>query len=143
MKAGADIVIEDFSQITSWHLNDFFLPNTGGWVINFQGYDPKLQPLREVRYNLVLFTIQANTLFLLKALCVLGNGYMATRGNVEEAVADTDEHYPGILHNKFYSCGFNLPVVGTYLAGGWNRAFSQIENKIVSNEVSLQNFSKK
>ncbi len=102
LKAGADIVIEDFSQITSWHLNDFFLPNTGGWVVNFQGYDPKLQPLREVRYSPVLFTIQTNTLFLLQALCVLGNGYMATRGNVEEAVADSDEHYPGILHNKFY-----------------------------------------
>jgi len=45
------------------------------WKLQYEGFDPKQEPLRE-------------------ALCTLGNGYFATRGAAEEAEAD-DIHYPG------------------------------------------------
>ncbi len=51
-----------------------------------------------------------------KALCTLGNGYFATRGAAEETRAG-GPHYPG-----------------TYLAGGYNRAESEVSGRIVVNE---------
>ncbi len=51
-----------------------------------------------------------------EALCTLGNGYFATRGAMEELPAG-DVNYPG-----------------TYLAGGYNRAVSQIKGKEIENE---------
>jgi hypothetical protein len=48
LSAGADVVLDDFSQITSWHLNDFFLPNDAGYVLQFDNYEPKQERLREV-----------------------------------------------------------------------------------------------
>ncbi len=51
-----------------------------------------------------------------EALLTLGNGYFATRGAVEESPAG-GPHYPG-----------------TYLAGGFNRAESEIGGKIIENE---------
>ncbi|GGY76872.1 glycoside hydrolase family 65 protein [Marinobacter zhanjiangensis] len=51
-----------------------------------------------------------------EALLTLGNGYFATRGAVEESPAG-GPHYPG-----------------TYLAGGFNRAKSEIGGKIIENE---------
>ncbi len=53
---------------------------------------------------------------LREALCTLGNGYFATRGAAEE--------------NK--NNEFNYP--GTYLAGGYNRAKTEISGKMVENE---------
>lgn len=53
---------------------------------------------------------------LREALCTLGNGYFATRGALEEQKANN----------------FNYP--GTYLAGGYNRAVSEIKEKKVENE---------
>jgi len=76
IEAGADVVVDDFDKITPWHLNDFFLPNDPGYVLQFDGYHPKQERLRE-------------------ALCTLGNGYFATRGCLDECRADADEHYPG------------------------------------------------
>lgn len=58
---------------------------------------------------------------LREALCTLGNGYFATRGAAEESKDDK----------------FNYP--GTYLAGGYNRARSDISGKIIENE-DLVNF---
>jgi HAD superfamily hydrolase (TIGR01509 family) len=106
LSAGADVVLDDFSQITSWHLNDFFLPNDAGYVLQFDNYEPKQERLRE-------------------ALCTLGNGYFATRGCLDEARADADEHYPG-----------------TYMARGWNREISKVEGRDVANEdlVNLPNW---
>ena len=46
-----------------------------GWILAYDGFDPRQQPLRE-------------------ALCTLGNGCFATRGAHEEAGAD-GVHYPG------------------------------------------------
>lgn len=59
-----------------------------------------------------------------EALCTLGNGYFATRGAGAESVAD-DIHYPG-----------------TYLAGGYNRLKTEIQNHAVENEdlVNLPNW---
>lgn len=51
-----------------------------------------------------------------ETLCALGNGYFATRGAVPTAVAG-EIHYPG-----------------TYLAGGYNRLVSQVDDREVENE---------
>ncbi len=61
---------------------------------------------------------------LREALCTLGNGYFATRGAAEECSAD-GVHYPG-----------------TYLAGGYNRARTQIAGEVIENEdvVNLPNW---
>ncbi len=53
---------------------------------------------------------------LREALCTLGNGYFATRGAMEELKAE----------------GINYP--GTYLAGGYNRAISEIKGERIENE---------
>jgi alpha,alpha-trehalase len=58
---------------------------------------------------------------LREALLTLGNGYFATRGAAEEATAD-GAHYPG-----------------TYLAGGYNRAKTELQGRVVENE-DLVNF---
>ena len=67
------------------------------FTISYKGWKPKTQKLRE-------------------ALCTLGNGYIATRGAVEEN----------------HSNEFNYP--GTYLAGGFNRAKTEVSGKIIENE---------
>lgn len=53
---------------------------------------------------------------LREALCTLGNGYMATRGAAEEN-RNNDFNYPG-----------------TYLAGGFNRAKTEVSGRIIENE---------
>lgn len=53
---------------------------------------------------------------LREALCTLGNGYFATRGAAEESSGDA----------------FNYP--GTYLAGGFNRAKTEVSGREIENE---------
>ena len=53
------------------------------WTLNFRGFNPDEEGLRE-------------------ALCTLGNGYFATRGATAESVAD-GIHYPG----TYLACGYN------------------------------------
>jgi trehalose/maltose hydrolase-like predicted phosphorylase len=53
---------------------------------------------------------------LREALCTLGNGYFATRGAAPEACAD-EVHYPG-----------------TYLAGGYNCAKSEVGGRVIESE---------
>jgi trehalose/maltose hydrolase-like predicted phosphorylase len=67
------------------------------WALVYEGFDPKGERLRE-------------------ALCVLGNGYVATRGAAPEAAAD-EVHYPG-----------------TYVAGCYDRLTSRIAGREVENE---------
>ncbi len=76
------------------------------WLLSFDGFDPASERHRE-------------------ALCTLGNGYMATRGALSEAVADPDVHYPG-----------------TYCAGLYNRLGSDVAGRHVTNEsmVNLPNW---
>ncbi len=61
---------------------------------------------------------------LREALCTLGNGSFATRGAAPESTAG-ETHYPG-----------------TYLAGGYNRAKSEIKGRVIENEdlVNLPNW---
>lgn len=75
------------------------------WTLAYESFAPQQERLRE-------------------ALCTLGNGYFATRGAAEEAVADPI-HYPG-----------------TYLAGGYDRAKTEIAGRVVVNEdlVNLPNW---
>lgn len=74
----------------------------GCWSMVYEGFDAAHEGLRE-------------------ALCTLGNGYFATRGAAEEAVAD-EVHYPG-----------------TYIAGGYNRLKTDVMGQEVENE-DLVNF---
>lgn len=67
------------------------------WALIYDSWKPKQQSLRE-------------------ALCVLGNGYLATRGAAEESKDD----------------GINYP--GTYLAGGYNRLTTEISGRDIENE---------
>jgi trehalose/maltose hydrolase-like predicted phosphorylase len=67
------------------------------WELVYTGWDPDEQPLRE-------------------ALCALGNGYLVTRGALEEARRG-GPHCPG-----------------TYLAGGYNRLETEIAGRVVENE---------
>jgi alpha,alpha-trehalase len=75
------------------------------WSLTYEEFQPDRQRLRE-------------------ALCTLGNGYFATRGAAEEAVAD-DVHYPG-----------------TYLAGGYNRLRTGLAGREIEHEdlVNLPNW---
>ncbi|TVQ93008.1 MAG: glycoside hydrolase family 65 protein [Bacteroidetes bacterium] len=75
------------------------------WTVTYKGFDKKEHPLRE-------------------ALCTLGNGYFATRGALE------------MERNKFRKNGpgkeWNYP--GTYLACGFNRMKSKVEDRVIENE---------
>ncbi len=96
---GADIVVGDLSQISLSELNKWF---TNGlhddqWTLSNYNYDPEKEGTRE-------------------ALCTVGNGYMGTRGALEESKAN----------------GINYP--GTYLAGLYNRLTSEVSGRKVENE---------
>jgi trehalose/maltose hydrolase-like predicted phosphorylase len=68
------------------------------WVLTFDGFDPATERLRE-------------------ALCVLGNGYFATRGAAPECGESPGVHYPG-----------------TYAAGCYNRLTSHVDGQVIENE---------
>jgi alpha,alpha-trehalase len=68
-----------------------------GWTLVYDGFEPQQEGLRE-------------------ALCVLGNGYFATRGAAAEADAG-DAHYPG-----------------TYVAGCYNRLDTEMAGRVIQNE---------
>jgi alpha,alpha-trehalase len=67
------------------------MSDDNGWVLVYEGFDPKRQALRE-------------------ALCALGNGVFVTRGAAEEARAD-GVHYPG----TYLAGGYNR--LATQVAG--------------------------
>ncbi|HSL59678.1 MAG TPA: glycosyl hydrolase family 65 protein [Acidimicrobiales bacterium] len=75
------------------------------WELTYDAYDPDREPLRE-------------------ALCVVGNGYLATRGAAPEADAG-GPHYPG-----------------TYLAGLYDRLTSEVAGREIENEdlVNITNW---
>ncbi len=68
-----------------------------GWRLTYEGFAPEQERLRE-------------------SLCTLGNGYLATRGASESAVAD-DVHYPG-----------------TYVAGAYDRLESEVAGRVIESE---------
>ncbi|AOS64233.1 glycoside hydrolase family 65 protein [Actinoalloteichus hymeniacidonis] len=75
------------------------------WELSFEGFDPDDEGRRE-------------------ALCVVGNGYFATRGAAPESVAD-GVHYPG-----------------TYVAGCYNRLTSRVADHDIEDEslVNMPNW---
>ncbi len=96
---GADIVISDMSEISLHDINIWFtngLPEDQ-WSFSYFNYDPQKEGTRE-------------------ALCTIGNGYLGTRGALEESKAN----------------GINYP--GTYLAGLYNRLTSEVSGRKVVNE---------
>lgn len=67
LRYGADIVINDFSEVSIWSINDAFPYASTEWTLNFD-----------------ITSIQHEK--LVETLTTLGNGYMATRGSSPEAV---------------------------------------------------------
>jgi trehalose/maltose hydrolase-like predicted phosphorylase/beta-phosphoglucomutase-like phosphatase (HAD superfamily) len=67
-------------------------------------------------WTLVYDSFDAARQGLREALCALGNGYFVTRGALPESVAD-DVHYPG-----------------TYVAGLYDRAETEVAGRMVENE---------
>jgi trehalose/maltose hydrolase-like predicted phosphorylase len=68
------------------------------------------------RYQIKYIGWEPESQMLREALSTLGNGYFATRGAAEETKDD----------------GTNYP--GTYLAGGFNRAETEIAGRVIENE---------
>ncbi len=96
---GADIVVSDLSEISLSELNKWFTEGLSNdqWSLTYYNYDPEKEGTRE-------------------ALCTVGNGYMGTRGALEESKTN----------------GINYP--GTYLAGLYNRLTSEVSGRKVENE---------
>ncbi|MDY6824484.1 MAG: beta-phosphoglucomutase family hydrolase [Thermodesulfobacteriota bacterium] len=96
---GADRVVRDMAEITPQEIYQWF--ETGleedQWGITFHDYDAKLEKTRET-------------------LLTVGNGYVGTRGAMEESLSGP-VNYPG-----------------TYLAGVFNRITSQVSGKEIENE---------
>ena len=82
---GADIVIQDLSEISLSDINNWFnsgLPDAQ-WSLAYYNYDPQKEGTRE-------------------ALCTIGNGYMGTRAALEESGAD-GANYPGTYLSGLYN----------------------------------------
>ncbi|APF18594.1 beta-phosphoglucomutase family hydrolase [Caldithrix abyssi] len=96
---GADIVVSDLAEISLNDLNNWFTTGLQNdqWTLTYFNYDPEKEGTRE-------------------ALHTVGNGYMGTRGALEETKAN----------------GINYP--GTYLAGLYNRLTSIVSGREVQNE---------
>ncbi len=82
---GADIVVEDLSEISIQNINNWFEYGIGedGWHLTHHDFDPKNEKLRET-------------------LTTVGNGYLGTRGCFEGAY-DDKTHYPGIYIAGIYN----------------------------------------
>jgi trehalose/maltose hydrolase-like predicted phosphorylase len=83
---GADIVVQDLSEISLSDINNWFnsgLPEAQ-WSLAYYNYDPQKEGVRE-------------------ALCTIGNGYLGTRGALEESGAN-DYNYPGTYLTGLYNC---------------------------------------
>ncbi|MBK7213743.1 MAG: beta-phosphoglucomutase family hydrolase [Bacteroidales bacterium] len=96
---GADIVVRDLEELTMDDLDIWFDEDEEeeGWEIVYNDYDPKKERTRE-------------------ALLTIGNGYIGTRGAMEEQDANP-VNYPG-----------------TYIAGLYNRLTTVISGRDIENE---------
>lgn len=97
---GADLVVNDLLEINLHDLQNWFSEGKQkkGWFIEYKQYNSNEEGTRE-------------------ALCAVGNGYLATRGAMEEIPFNLDENYPG-----------------TYIAGLYNSLPTKIAGRSVSNE---------
>ena len=82
------------------------------WTITYNDFDTNDHPLQE-------------------ALCTLGNGYFTTRGALE---MEKNQHPKNIDGKNKVSPGKYWNYPGTYLAGGYNRMQSKVQDKIIENE---------
>jgi trehalose/maltose hydrolase-like predicted phosphorylase len=98
-KNGADIVVSDLGEISFEDVESWFLKGIEqeAWTLSYDEYDPDHEGTRE-------------------ALCAVGNGYLGTRGALEEVKAN----------------GVNYP--GTYIAGVYNRLESEVAGRTIINE---------
>ncbi len=96
---GADIVVNDISETSLEAINNWFKKGIedDGWNITYHTYEPGKERTRE-------------------ALLSIGNGYMGTRGAMEETDAN-EINYPG-----------------TYIAGLYNRLSTPIAGRDIWNE---------
>lgn len=96
---GADIVVDDLAETSIEAINNWFIKgiDDDGWNITYHTYEPEKERTRE-------------------ALLSVGNGYMGTRGAMNETDA-----------NKI-----NYP--GTYIAGLYNRLSTPVAGRDVWNE---------
>jgi beta-phosphoglucomutase family hydrolase len=96
---GADIVVTDLGEISMQDIDVWFEEDDGeeGWDITYSDYDPVKERTRE-------------------ALLTVGNGYLGTRGAMEDCEANA-VNYPG-----------------TYIAGLYNRLITQVAGKDIENE---------
>ncbi len=96
---GADWVVSDLSEVTLDNLVQWFEHGLkdDGWQLKYTGFDPDKEKSRE-------------------SLLAIGNGYLGSRGNLEEFHAGTS-HYPG-----------------TYIAGLYNRLKSNVAGREVEND---------
>ncbi|MEE4177796.1 MAG: glycosyl hydrolase family 65 protein [Bacteroides sp.] len=97
------------------------------WTVIYKGFDKKEHPLQE-------------------ALCSLGNGYFVIRGGLEmarnktgsERMAKGNAEAKSKVREEFKDkdeiAGKDWNYPGTYLAGGYNRLKSVVQNKIIENE---------
>ena len=97
--AGADIVLNDLEEITLEEINAWFSKGieNDNWELKYSDYQPNKEKSRE-------------------ALLTVGNGYLGTRGAMEETSAGSN-NYPG-----------------TYIAGLYNRLTTKIADKDIENE---------
>ncbi len=104
---GADLVVTDLSEISLEGINDWFQEGIENevWTLTYQEFDPVKEKTRE-------------------ALLTVGNGYIGTRGAMEES-----------LSSKVHS-------PGTYIAGLYNRLSSQVGDRMIENEdfVNIPNW---
>ena len=103
---GADIVVEDISEISHDDLNHWFAHGieNDGWKITYHTYEPAKERTRE-------------------ALLAVGNGYSGTRGTMDESDANKINYagtYIAGLYNRL-----STPVAGRDV---WNEDFVNIPN---------------
>lgn len=105
--SGADIVVKDMEEIDIEAISTWFEEGMedDSWSITYHTYEPAKEKTRE-------------------ALLAVGNGYLGTRGAMEETRAGSS-HYPG-----------------TYVAGLYNRLTTPISGKDIENEdfVNIPNW---
>ncbi|MBW2527025.1 MAG: HAD-IA family hydrolase [Deltaproteobacteria bacterium] len=97
--AGADRVVSDLAEIDAAALDDWFRSDlaASAWTLRYSGLDPAQELKRE-------------------SLCTVGNGYLATRGALEECTACPQSY------------------AGTYLAGVYDRLPSEVAGRTIENE---------
>lgn len=96
---GADIVVKDMAEIDLAAINEWFVEDKieDGWILTYNDYDVKKERTRET-------------------MTCVGNGYLGSRGNMEEMHAN------------------NVNYPGTYMSGLFNKIPSKVGDRDIYNE---------